>query len=192
MITKLQKISFIGITFIFTICPAIFADCPPSYPVDCGNGYCCPLSRPICLYGPDEGYCAPSGGCPLSLLLNGDDTKLDVLRKTRDTKKTSTALGKFLISLYYKHADELSEILLSDEVLFDKVTEVANEIAEKALSLNNNEEVSMDQEFLNSILEIADAISANANPALKKTIKQLKNVIIKRGAIEQLGIKITE
>jgi len=190
MIMKLQKISLIGIVFIFTICSSLFAACPPDYPIDCGNGYCCPLSHPICLYGADEGLCA--SGCPLSLLLNGDETKLDVLRKTRDTKMTSAALGKPLISLYYEHAAELSEILLSDEVLFDKVTEVANEIAEKALSLNNNEEVSMDQEFLNSILEIADAISANANPALKKTIKQLKSLFITRGTIEQLGIKITK
>ena len=31
--------------------------CPPGYPIDCGNGWCCPASNPICGTGADIGVC---------------------------------------------------------------------------------------------------------------------------------------
>lgn len=198
MIIRLSKTILIVIISIFTLYPALFAACPPSYPIDCGNGSCCTMTYPYCCYGYMSGYCGrtPSacggGVCALSLLLNGDETKLDALRETRDAKMMRTVLGVALISLYYQHSDEIVEILLSDEVLFDKALVVANEIAEKALFLNNNEEVEMSQEFSINILEIADAISAYASPALKKTIHEVEGMIIKKGVIDQLGIKVTE
>lgn len=31
--------------------------CPSDYPIDCGNGWCCPLDYPVCGTDPFEGYC---------------------------------------------------------------------------------------------------------------------------------------
>jgi hypothetical protein len=43
------------------------AGCPADYPIDCGNGYCCPSSNPVCGTGENVGKCGTDGGgdgCP--------------------------------------------------------------------------------------------------------------------------------
>ena len=43
------------------------AGCPADYPVDCGNGYCCPSDFPVCGTGENVGKCGKDGGgggCP--------------------------------------------------------------------------------------------------------------------------------
>ena len=160
--------------------------CPPDYPIDCGNGYCCSLAYPFCLYGVDEGYCSQ---CPAGAALNNDDVKLGVLREMRDTRMASATLGRSFISLYYEHAEEISDIMLADEKLLTVVANVLNEIVEKAALLNNNEVVSIDQKLIENILGAADAINKNASPDLKMTIENAKEEIKKGDIFRQLGIK---
>jgi hypothetical protein len=215
MITRLPKVSLIGIIFIFTTCSSLFAQCPPNDPIVCeaetyGNGGCCSEDYPICC-SPIEGggccdaeypiccsddYCykdqrdCPS--CPSGVALNNDKTKLEVLRETRDTRLTRTARGQSLIDLYYKHSEEISDILLTDRDLQIITANVVNEIVEKALSLNNNEKVTIDRGLVKSILEVANLINKNASPNLRIAIKKVKKEI-KRGTIfRKLGITIRE
>jgi hypothetical protein len=39
------------------------AGCPADYPIDCGNGYCCPSGFPVCGTGANADKCS-TGGCP--------------------------------------------------------------------------------------------------------------------------------
>ena len=211
---ELKKISFMGIVFIFTICTSLFAACPPDYPIECetenyGNDGCCSLAYPICCSprdgsgccDADQPYCCPDDycykdqkdcPCPSGLVLNNDKTKLEVLRDTRDTRLTRTALGQSLIDLYYKHTGEISSILLADEELQKITANAVNEIAEKALSLNSNGRVSIDNNLIESVLEIADLISEDASPELRRGINKVKRVIRRRNIFRHLGITINE
>ena len=130
MITRLSKISLIGIVFIFTICPAIFADCPPGYPIDCGNGWCCPLSHPVCGAGAYEGQCFSfatttiPGGCPLAVVLENDETKLNILRLFRDSILSQTPEGQEIIRLYYQWSPAIVKAMEEDEEFKQDVKEM--------------------------------------------------------------------
>ena len=184
--------------------------CPPDYPMDClGDGtMCCPTSAPICCYGTiyyayfccytdypvcgtgaDEGYCFEKK-CGATGLLEDDEVKLDILRELRDTKMEGTKQGASLIDIYYEHTEEISDILLDDDGLKAITANVVAEIVEKAASLNNEEEVSIDRELVESILEIADAINADASPGLKRDIKKVKREIRRGTIFRQLGITV--
>jgi hypothetical protein len=123
-------------------------------------------------------------------VLDNDETKLEILRETRATRLTRTALGQSLIDLYYKHSAEITDILRSDRNLQIIAANVVNNIAEKALSLNNNEKVNVDRALVKSILQVANAINKNASPSLRRAIKKVKKEI-KRGTIfRKLGMTI--
>jgi hypothetical protein len=192
MITRLSKISLIGIVFIFVAYASLFAQCPPDYPISCGNGYCCPLTHPTCLYGANVGKCSSAGGCPSAVVLDNDESKLAVLREMRDVRIAGSCMGTTLIDLYYEHAEEVSEILRDDQDLKMMAATVVGEIVEKAAALNNNEEVSINQELVGSILSLTDKINANASPDLKKAIQRVKREIKKGALFEQLGITLSE
>jgi hypothetical protein len=214
MIIRLIKISLIGIVFIFTICTPLFAQCTPDSPIKCeaatyGNSGCCPIDYPVCC-SPIEGrgcceadypFCCFDGycyqeprdcPCPSGLVLNNDETKLEVLRETRDTRLTRTALGRSLVDLYYKHSAEISDILLADSDLQIIATNVVNEIVEKALSLNNNETVHMDRALVKRILKVASLINKNASPNLRIAIIKVKKEIKRGNIFRKLGMTVRE
>lgn len=175
--------------------------CPPLYPIDCGD-FCCPSIFPFCCveevcYGccfdPGEVMCwGEDSPCVSPKVLDNDEVKIDVLREMRDTRMASTELGTSLIGLYYEHTGEISDILLADEELLVAAANVVNEIVEKALSLNNNGKVNINQELVESVVGLANVINEKASPGLKKAIKQVKREI-KRGEIfRQLGITIND
>jgi len=95
--------------------------CPSDYPFDCGNGFCCPLSHPICGYGDDEGFCFSldtttiPGDCPLADVLDNDDTTLDTLRTFRDTILNQTPEGQEIIRLYYELSPVIVNAMEADE-----------------------------------------------------------------------------
>jgi hypothetical protein len=67
---------------------------------------------------------------------------------------------------------------------------VVNEIAEKALSLNNNEKANIDRGLIESILQVAHLVDKKASPTLRRAIKKVKKEI-KRGTIfRKLGMTI--
>ena len=204
-------VAFTGGTVTTTIGPttttSIGGNCPPpgypEYTVDCGDGTCCPYYKPVCCVSIGgccaqqypvccgDGYCyanAPDCPCPVEQALGGDDSKLDVLREMRDTRMKSTAKGKLLVDLYYEHAEEILKLLSVNEVLMANAAVVINRIVEKAMLLNTGQPVTIDQELSESILEVADALEADASPELKTAIKLVKNGIATESIFRELGI----
>jgi hypothetical protein len=163
--------------------------CPAGAPICCYGIYidfCCYTNYPVCGTGVNEGYCYK---CPARGTLTDDETKLAILREMRDERMASTALGSSLIDIYYENADEISDILLANEDLKLMTANVVNEIVEKAALLNSDGKVSIDQGLVEGILEVADAINAEASPGLKRDIKKVKREIRKGTIFRQLGIK---
>jgi hypothetical protein len=126
--------------------------------------------------------------CPTEVVAGSSNSKLDVLRKLRDIRMAGNALGETLISLYYKHAEEISEILLADEDIQTMTSDVISGVVEKVISLNDNKKASIDQSFVLRILDIADSISANARPQLKMAIIDVKREIKNGNIFNNLGI----
>jgi hypothetical protein len=110
----------------------------------------------------------------------------------RDARMAGSCLGKSFIDLYYEHAEEVSGILLADQDLQVITANVLGEIVEKAAALNDNGEEEINRELVESILNLADEVSANGSPALKRAVKKIRREIKKGVIFRQMGIMITE
>ena len=211
MDARAKTIMVVTVYTVLLLTPLVFnsawaVDCPASSPVDCGGGMCCPIDYPVCCNNNTEfpGCCpqqypvccldagcyayAQDCPCPSEQVLGGDDSQLDVLRETRDTRMRSTAKGQLLVDLYYEHAEEILKILSAHEVLMANAAVVINRIVEKAMLINTGQPVTIDQKLSDSILEVADAIEADASPELKITIKLVKNGIESESIFRELGV----
>jgi hypothetical protein len=125
-------------------------------------------------------------------LLDNGETKLDVFGQMRNIRIGRTAFGRSLIKLYYKHSLEITSILLSDEELLSFVTPVISEIAEKAIAFNNYEKVSIDREFIEDILAVADLINEKASPELKAAIQRVTKQIKSGYIFRSFGITVDD
>ena len=104
-------------------------DCPPGYPVDCQNGYCCPSEYPVCGYGSNEGECFGSGGlCPISLIYGTDSAATELLRFLRDNVLSKSQEGQELIKLYYQWSPIIVKAMEADEEFKQEVKEIVNEV----------------------------------------------------------------
>lgn len=130
--------------------------------------------------------------CPFGIILDDDQTKLDVLREIRDTRFLTTDVGKSLVDLYYHHAGEVTAILRGDEDLLAITANITDEIVDRALEADSHEEMIIDRELVESGLEVTDVIADEAGPELKKTIRMLQRQIKRKVLLGKLGITITE
>ncbi len=127
--------------------PASPQDCPAEYPVDCGDGTCCPVNT-VCV--PDNQCCdetvpyycgnyicaASAAHCPVSSLdcpaqkvLGHDNPKLDNLRSFRDTRLAQSFIGIRIIGIYYTNAARINAALDRSPALRIVVTRLLEKIA---------------------------------------------------------------
>jgi len=128
--------------------------------------------------------------CPFRYTLDDDQTKLDVLREIRDARLLKTPLGKSLVDLYYQHAGEVTAILLADEDLLAITANITDEIVERALEADSDEAMIIDQELVQSFLEVADLINEEAGPELSRTIKMIQREMERKELFRKLGITL--
>jgi hypothetical protein len=213
---KAQKFNLIFFVSTFMICiflsqgayacwtlPPIYQyPCPQLGKVCCNDPSCDYTLNPEmkcafnwwCLVSPLSEDCNYTGepDCPFFYVLNKDETKLNILRETRDTRMVRTAFGRSLIKLYYKHSLEITSILFSDDELFLFVAAVVNEIAEKAVAFNNHEKVIINNALIEDILNVADLINEKASPDLKADIQRVKKQIKSGYIFRSFGITVDD
>ena len=92
--------------------------CPPDYPIDCGNGWCCPLDLPVCGRGIYITWCFEKGtnpNCPVATLYGEDSYEVEQLRYFRDNVLSKTHEGRELIKLYYQWSPVIVRAMKADE-----------------------------------------------------------------------------
>ena len=145
-----------------------------------------------CLVNPV--YCSRSclemDVCPFGLILEGDQSKLDALRKIRDTRLLKTDVGESLVGLFYQHAGEVTDILRADEDLLAIAANITDEIVERALEADSDGEMIIDPELVESAIEVMDLIDEEASPALSKTIKMVQREMKRKILFRKMGITI--
>jgi hypothetical protein len=130
--------------------------------------------------------------CPAEEVLTNDEEKMDILRKLRNRIMVKTMLGYSLITLYYRHAEEIYKILQANKKISMMTANVIEKIVEKARVLNSKGTLSINKELIVSILEIAKAINSKSSPELTMAIWQVKKEIRRGDIFKQLGIAISE
>ena len=137
MITRLSRVSLIGIIFIFTLCSSLFAQCPPDYPIDCGISGCCPLDAPVCGRGLNSDFCFEAGtnpyfpDCPILNLYGEDSKQAQVLRDFRDNVLSKTQEGQELIKLYYQWSPMIVQAMEDDEEFKQEIKNMTDGVIPK-------------------------------------------------------------
>ncbi len=126
-------IVFSLIIYLALFCGArSFAECPKSYPVDCGDGWCCE-SNLLCLLPSfaKEVVCTEEeeeGGitCPLVALYGEDSEAVARLRYFRDNVLSEIPMGRELIQQYYAWSPVIMQTMEEDEEFREEVKEMVD------------------------------------------------------------------
>ena len=126
---QLKRIGIIIIVAIFTFCWSLsFAQCPPEFPADCGNIWCCTAS----IYCPEEGriwvrdQCTQKRICPFATIFGEDSEEVEILRYVRDNVLSQTPEGQELIRLYYQWSLVIVKAMEEDEEFKTDVKELVD------------------------------------------------------------------
>ena len=149
-------------------------NCPPEYPVDCNNGYCCPGNLPVCGTGNNEGKCLTKGICVSSLMFGKDSYENELLRSFRDQVLARNSRGEELSRLYYEHTGELAAIILGDRDLYKEVLDVALQLIPALESTLQGSVLSIDSDAGNIIDVICVKIAQKARPDLRKAVEKMR------------------
>ena len=155
---KLQSIGLVRIVFIIALClysSFSFAQCPPDYPVDCGDSWCC-LQTDItdCVVLIDSGLCISvesntttttpddtttttvtdtttiSSGpkCLYEKIYGENSEEVEILRYIRDDLLSQTPEGRKIIRLYHQWSPVIVEAMEEDEEFKEEVKEMIDGI----------------------------------------------------------------
>jgi len=128
-----MQIKSIGIVIvaIFTFCWShSFAQCPPEFPADCGDMWCCTDS----IYCPEEGsiwerdQCTLKIICPFATIFGEASEEVEILRYVRDSVLSQTPEGREIIKLYYQWSPAIIKTMEEDEKFKEEVKELIDGI----------------------------------------------------------------
>jgi len=110
--------------------------------------------------------------CPVEQVLGENSTSLNLLRAFRDKKLSTSNDGLLLISLYYAHAEEVTDILSENPDLADSVRRLIEEIMPAVKSaMETNNEIKLSESQHNSIVDLLTQFEDKASPELGRSIK---------------------
>ena len=135
---KLKRIGLMEIVFTCTIWLTFysgalsFARCPSSYPVDCGNGWCCETTDDCGipeLPGASNTYlwtiiCRKQVPCPSEEIYGEHSEETELLRNFRDNILSQTPAGQEIIKLYYELSPAIVQAMEKDEEFKEGVKEL--------------------------------------------------------------------
>jgi|GEM_PF-1039120 len=162
--------------------------CPPEYPVDCNNGYCCPDSRPVCGTGNNEGKCLAKGICISSLMFGNDSYENELLRSFRDQVLARNSRGEELSRSYYEHTAELALIILRDRELYREVMDVTLQLLPAVELTLQGSVVSIDSNAENKIAVLCAKIAQKASPDLRKAVEKISADVRTGRLLRELGL----
>jgi hypothetical protein len=164
-------------------------NCPPGYPVDCNNGYCCPSNLPVCGTGNKVGRCLRKGICVSSLMFGKDSYENNLLRSFRDQVLEQNSRGAELSNLYYQHTGELAVIIMGDRELYKEVMDVALQVLPALESALHGSEVFIEKDMENKINQMCEKIARKASPDLREAVEKIRNDFNNGQLLHELGIK---
>jgi len=130
----------------------------------------------------------PDLGCPLSLALEKQE-HINRLRNFKD-RRLSTAAQKDLVSLYYRHAMEVSLILLAHPPLKERVQECVVNNLTIFDKLTLEETVWLDQEMVDEARALLSDLEKAGSPTLRDDMRYLIQGLEKGFLLDELGIRV--
>jgi hypothetical protein len=128
---------------------------------------------PIWYFATGEEPC-PQSPCPVTLALGEEERSLTLLRRFRDEVLAKDGQGKKYITLFYRHAPEISLLLDKNPDLRLKTIRLIKELLPQIRSLLKGKEARFTPEIIEEIESLLDQFKAQASPGLKRTIEAVK------------------
>jgi len=120
---------------------------------------------------------------------DGDMNKVTVLRQFRDKVLGNTKAGRQFTRLYYKHALEMTEILLRKPELAKQFKELLNEVLPQVQSAVSGKKMVISPFMTNQIDALLVQISSTASPNLQRDITKFRKEFKKGTVYKKAGIR---
>jgi hypothetical protein len=118
-----------------------------------------------------------SSTCPLSLILKDSNSALAMIRNFRDTRLALNTQGKRYTDLYYRHASEITIMMIRDDDLLQQATTLMNQLLPTINFLQQGRVTSLSQTMAGKIQSLLNKIEKQASPGLCSSIHELKDTI---------------
>ncbi|MFC1591548.1 PQQ-binding-like beta-propeller repeat protein [Thermodesulfobacteriota bacterium] len=122
-------------------------------------------------------YSDNATACPAELALSGNPETLDVLRAFRDNVLSRTEQGRTYVQLFYRHRRELARLLLDDHALRDQVRHALVRVVSRVQAERGTADGGLLQELMALAAGVAEAVAAQAQPALRQDISRSLQVL---------------
>ena len=126
--------------------------------------------------------------CPAQEVLEGQSYSLDLLRNLKDKILAKNELGRKYTKLYYKHASELTGLIIAHEEIREDATEFILDIMPDITSIVEGEEVILRSEVIEEVEDLIDTLESYASPGLRKTLNMMREDIINKRTLDKFGV----
>ena len=111
------------------------------------------------------------------------------MRQYRDTVLRKTPTGRAYVKLFYRHALEVTAILVKNPSLAANARTVLNTMLPEARAAVQGKAVTISQAEVDGITSILNAISSEASPDLNRSIQRIKRDLQQKRVLGKMGIK---
>ena len=128
--------------------------------------------------------------CPAQLILEGQSSSLNLLRKLRNKVLVKNKIGEKYTNLYYKHAPELVGLVIAHEAVREDSIAMISNVMPHIMALTQGKDVILDQELIEEIEDFIDTLGLYASSDLKKTLNSLRKDMKSKIVLYEFGVTI--
>jgi hypothetical protein len=128
--------------------------------------------------------------CPAQLILEGQSSSLNLLRKLRNKVLVKNKIGEKYTNLYYRHAPELVGLVIAHEAVREDSIAMISNVMPHIMALTQGKDVMLDQELIEEIEDFIDTLGLHASSDLKKTLNSLRKDMKNKNALYEFGVTI--
>ena len=128
--------------------------------------------------------------CPAIKALGKEAKELYVIRQFRDQALAKNPEGREYIVSYYKHAPEISSLMLKNKGLTIKTALMLKKYCSRLKALAEGKEIILQAKERQEIIDLLRKFNKKPSPGLKAAIEKTKRDISDRRVMERMGIKV--
>jgi streptogramin lyase len=122
--------------------------------------------------------------CPASVALGKEEDNLSLLRIFRDEVLTEDSRGQEYVNLFYRHARELTWLLVKDQELRSRTGQVLRRLLPQIQALLNGKEAILSVAVTQEVELLLDQLETKASPELLDTIEMIKEDLLDQPILE--------
>ncbi|MBW1854103.1 MAG: carboxypeptidase regulatory-like domain-containing protein [Deltaproteobacteria bacterium] len=126
--------------------------------------------------------------CPAEVALEEESSPINLLRNFRNTVLAKNDIGRKYTNLYYKHAAELTKLIIAHEEIRTGVIELILDMMPDINLLLEGEEVILSPEVEEELEALIDSLESNASARLKKSLNMVRKDIKNNEMLQKLGV----